>query len=989
MIFKSLNPSLDIPTDLTIWDWLFDPYSEYSPLVRFPASETAGYTNASTKERVSYAQVKEYATYFSTALVKMFGFKEEDTVALFSENTIWYPVAMLGTVRVGGVISGASPAYNVEEMTYALKTAQAKILMTLPSSMEVAVQAAKNAGIPQDRIFLLEGNVEGYTTMQQLIDIGRSYGQEGQVKPFKIPPEKKNKDVCAFLSFSSGTTGLPKAVMIAHQNVIAQCLQVKQVTPENHKRILAVLPLFHIHQLHLPILLNAEVYMLPAFNMESMLEAITTFKIPEILLVPPIIIRLIRDPIVSKYDLSHVRRFSSGAAPLSKEMLKLLQEKFPGTGFKQGYGMTESCSCITAHPPEKMGYEYAFRVGTVVANTEVKIIDIDSGAELGYDQPGEILARGPQIVMGYLNNPKATRETFDEDGWLHTGDVGKMDKEGFITITDRIKEMIKVKGIGVAPAELEGSLLGHPDVEDAAVLAIPDDYSGEKPKAYVVLKSGRQSEAAEVGKRLIKFIKENKVRHKWLAEVEITDVIPKSASGKILRRVLRDMQRNGTNKGLVVRDEKAKFRDDDRRVVLDAEIVEKIEASGNFCIIPPKGLLDRFLATLREETETARREHQQVLVLVFGHGEEGSVGITIGGSGCALAAPRLTRQQFSAVVGPGVDVTLLTTSCFLGGWVIRPLAGEFFLSSMTKFNITEMTAEEEEEEMSRAWANSLSRGRGSSVFITAVFSELIRASGAMYNPFSNDHVISFAAQDDKWDSEWRARSGFPLLDYKKRWEELRELLGPTGSIGRGYHNLVKAKARLYLESFPGPSNASGNMVFHLRLIELLRGKRFDEDSLVRLNDTLDYRLSAMQLATQYVSFLDISFVDRLLFDTESWKNAADSSADTVTKAHTYNTVLDYVLDAKLFDVPLRTQGWAHLKPKEYLAIALVESGLGAKQIREGIARLKTLKTGAQHFLIQTPLGKAMMNDEKVVRHCDEFNETVEKFRNSPEILIAQ
>ncbi|PGH09205.1 hypothetical protein AJ79_05734 [Helicocarpus griseus UAMH5409] len=566
MIFKSAHSQLDIPTDITVWDWLFDPYSGYSPFANFPASEIAGYTNAATKDRISFAQVKEYTTLLSTALVKMFNFKEGETVSLFSQNTIWYPVAMLGAIRAGGVVSGASPAYNVEEMSYALKTANARILMTMPSSMDVAVKAARNAGIPKSRIFLLEGEIEGYTTMRQLLDIGRSYGSEGQVRAFKIPRGKANKDVCGFLSFSSGTTGLPKAVMIAHQNVIAQCLQVRQITTMDHKKILAVLPLFHItglvHQLHLPILINAEVYMLPSFTMEAMLDAITTFKIAEVLLVPPILIRMVRDPIVSRYDLSHVRRFSSGAAPLSAEILALLEKKFPQTGFKQGYGMTESCSCITAHPMEKTSYEYAARVGRIVANTEVKIIHPDTGAELGYDEPGEILARGPQIVMGYLNNARATEETFDKDGWLHTGDVGKMDREGFITITDRIKEMIKVKGIGVAPAELEDLLLGHPDVEDVAVLGIRDDYSGEKPKAFVVLKPGVAAggDRAEVGKRLIQYVKDNKVRHKWVVEVEFIDEIPKSASGKILRRVLRQLESGGEGRGLAVRDEKETVR---------------------------------------------------------------------------------------------------------------------------------------------------------------------------------------------------------------------------------------------------------------------------------------------------------------------------------------------------------------------------------------------------------------------------------------------
>lgn len=317
--------------------------------------------------------------------------------------------------------------------------------------------------------------------------------------------------------------------------------------------------------MHLPILRNAHVYMLPSFTMESMLATIVKYRIPEALLVPPIIIRLLRDPIVSNYDLSHLQTFSSGAAPISVELLQELERRFPGTGFKQGYGMTESCSCITTHPPDKQTYRYAHTVGRIVANTEVKIIDPESGRELGYNEPGEILARGPQVVMGYLGNEKATRDTFDSDGWLHTGDVGFIDREGFITITDRIKEMIKVKGIGVSPAELEDLLLGHPVVEDAAVTGIPDEYSGERPKAYVVVKPGVRGEISgpdgwvDLGRRLIDYVREKKVRHKWIEEVEFVDEIPKSASGKILRRVLRDQDRAGRKNVVVRADKKAKL----------------------------------------------------------------------------------------------------------------------------------------------------------------------------------------------------------------------------------------------------------------------------------------------------------------------------------------------------------------------------------------------------------------------------------------------
>jgi 4-coumarate--CoA ligase len=543
-----------VPEQLTTWDWLFD--SPYSPIQKYPPGELAGFQNGLTKERVDWMDVKNYSTYISTALVKKYGLKAGNTIALFSMNTVWYPVAMFAGLRAGAKISGASPAYNIEEMTYALKTADAKFLMTTPGSMDIAAASAKAAGLPQSNIFLLEGELPGYTTIKDLIRVGESYGESRQTPAFKLQPGQKNKDVCGFLSFSSGTTGLPKAVMISHQNVIAQCLQIQQITPEAQKKVMAVLPMFHItglvHQMHLPVLRNAEVIMLPQFTMEKMLDMIAEYKLTELLLVPPILIRLVRDPIVKKYDLSHVTRFSSGAAPVSEEIIQQLQKIFPQAGFKQGYGMTESCSCITAHPPDKFDWKYAHTGGSIVASTEVKIIKDDcSEGDIGED--GEVLARGPQIVMGYLNNDTATRETFDSDGWLHTGDRGAIDAEGMMHITDRIKELIKVKGIGVAPAELEDLLLGHPSVEDVAVLSVKDDWSGELPKAYVVLKPGIE-ESAAIGRDIIAYVKEKKVRHKWVKEVEFIGEIPKSPSGKILRRILRDKEKEGRF-GLVVKDE--------------------------------------------------------------------------------------------------------------------------------------------------------------------------------------------------------------------------------------------------------------------------------------------------------------------------------------------------------------------------------------------------------------------------------------------------
>lgn len=455
-------------------------------------------------------------------------------------------------------------------MTHALKTADTKILFTLPNSMEVAVAAAQNAGVPKSHVLLLEGSAWGFQGLQDLIQRGSSIPP---VPHYSIPRSDgtSNKDVCGYLNFSSGTTGFPKAVMLSHHNVIAQCLQLRplQLLPQDGiYKTVAVMPLFHITGLvrfvTYPVFMNGDCIMMPAFKMDLMLETIIKHKIEELIFVPPILIRLVRDPIVDKHlpELRRIiQRFSSGSAPMSPEVIRQLQAKFPHAGFRQGYGATESTACISCHPPSHFDYRYAHTGGMLVANTTARVVDLSDPARLlGPGQTGEICARGPQIAMGYLGNPAATAESFDSEGFLHTGDVGHIDKEGMIHIEDRIKEMIKVKGLQVPPAELEDLLLGYEMVEDCAVLGIPDEYAGERPKAYVVLKQG-VSVGEEVGRQLLRCVREKKVRYKWLAEIEFVDSIPKGPTGKLLRRVLKVGDKDPKRKrGLTVKDETARAR---------------------------------------------------------------------------------------------------------------------------------------------------------------------------------------------------------------------------------------------------------------------------------------------------------------------------------------------------------------------------------------------------------------------------------------------
>lgn len=436
-------------------------------------------------------------------------------------------------------------------------------MVTLPGSIEAAVAAAKSAGIPRSNILLLEGEAPGFKSIQELIQRG---GSLPPADVYHIPQGRTNTEICGYLNFSSGTTGYPKAVMLSHHNIIAQCLQLRQLQllPEDGRyRTIAVMPLFHITGLvrfiTYPVFMNGECFMLPQFKMEPMLEAIIAHRIEELIFVPPILIRVVRDPAVTPYLpqlRAVVKRFSSGSAPMSPEILRLLEARFPGTGFRQGYGATESTACISSHPPSHFAYRYAHTGGKLVANTVAKVVDLsDASRLLGPGETGEICARGPQIAMGYLGNPEATAESFDEEGYLHTGDVGHIDEEGLIHIEDRIKEMIKVKGIQVAPAELEDLLLGHDLVEDCAVLGIRDEYAGEKPKAYVVVKGG-VSANKELGRALLRYVRERKVRYKWLAEVEFAESIPKGPTGKLLRRLLKASdQKADRRKGLCVRDD--------------------------------------------------------------------------------------------------------------------------------------------------------------------------------------------------------------------------------------------------------------------------------------------------------------------------------------------------------------------------------------------------------------------------------------------------
>ena len=339
------------------------------------------------------------------------------------------------------------------------------------------------------------------------------------------------------LPYSSGTTGLPKGVMLTHYNLVANICQMEHVLDyEGDEAGLAALPFFHIYGMQ--VLMNGliangvRVVTMPRFDMGDALGLVQSERITRFFAVPPMVLGLAKSPAVADYDLSSLKQIFSGAAPLGADLAQEAADRV-GCEVVQGYGMTE------LSPVTHSTVEGEFRPGTsgvAISNVECRIVDPESGEDLPVGERGELWVRGPMVMVGYLNNPEATAETIDDEGWLHTGDVAVIDDHGHYSIVDRIKELIKYNGFQVPPAELEALLITHPAVVDVAVIGVPEPAVGELPKAFVTLAPGASLTLDEVQA----FVDEHLVSYKQIRLLEEIDVIPKSASGKILRRELRD-----------------------------------------------------------------------------------------------------------------------------------------------------------------------------------------------------------------------------------------------------------------------------------------------------------------------------------------------------------------------------------------------------------------------------------------------------------------
>ncbi len=428
-------------------------------------------------------------------------------------------------MAAGGTVTTANPLLTAEELAGQLADVGVSVLVTVPPFLDRALAAAEKADVDEVLVF---GEADGATPFRELV-------------AHRHPPARAvvdpERDVAALL-YSSGTSGLPKGVELTHASLVTSVRQAQAMLDfRADDVVLAVAPLFHAMGLNAVLACGlwagSTVVTLPRFDLEGFLEMIQRHRVTAMIVAPPIMLALAGHPVVDRYDLSSLRLVGCGAAPLSGEVEQHCADRL-GCEVAQGLGMTEATCCVAISPP---GAARRGSVGRLLPGTEARIVDPEGGADLGPGRTGELWVRGPQLMRGYHDQPEATARTIDPDGWLHTGDLCSFDEDGYLYVVDRLKELIKYKGAQVAPAELEQLLLAHPAVADAAVVARPDAEAGEVPVAHVVLRG--QATADE----LRTWVAERVAPYKRLRAVELTDQVPRSMTGKLLRRVLVEAER--------------------------------------------------------------------------------------------------------------------------------------------------------------------------------------------------------------------------------------------------------------------------------------------------------------------------------------------------------------------------------------------------------------------------------------------------------------
>ncbi|MET3721764.1 MULTISPECIES: AMP-binding protein [unclassified Arthrobacter] len=525
-MFSSPFPSVDIP-DVSLYGYLFGGLKEDD-------LDRVAVVDGSSGAETSYRELRDRINALAGSVAAQ-GLGIHGVAAILCPNIPGFTVVFHGLLRAGATVTPVNSLYTADEIEKQLTDASASWLFTISAMLPAAREAAGRAGIPADRLVVLDG-AEGHPSLQDLLTSG------APAPDISFDPATH----VAVLPYSSGTTGRPKGVRLSHRNLVANVAQSRgllKVRPDD--RILALLPFFHIYGL--TVLLNlalrerARLVTIPKFELAEFLRMVQDHKCSYLFIAPPVAVALSKHPLVADYDLSSVHTALSGAAPLDGELGARLAERL-GCRVLQGYGMTEMSPVSHLIPVDATEVPVS-SVGYTVPNMECRLVDPATGEEIevpaeGTSAPGHLLCRGPNVMLGYLNRPEETADTLDADGFLHTGDIATVRADGVVSIVDRLKELIKYKGHQIAPAELEALLLTHPGIADAAVIGTTDADGQEVPMAFVVRQPGADGEQLDEA-AVEEFVAARVAPFKKIRRVRFIDAVPKSSSGKILRRMLR------------------------------------------------------------------------------------------------------------------------------------------------------------------------------------------------------------------------------------------------------------------------------------------------------------------------------------------------------------------------------------------------------------------------------------------------------------------
>ncbi|MCL6610478.1 MAG: AMP-binding protein [Peptococcaceae bacterium] len=501
-------------------------------------------------KKISYGEFNRMVDNFASFLAGC-GVKKGDRVSVFMDNCPQFIISLCGAWKIGAVAVPANPLFNDHELAYELADSGAGTIILLDSLYPVLHPVRKKAKIknvivtghrdflPIDPELPLPASLEVPRQFYpDTVEMSPALNREGTPPPVEID---MNRDL-ALLIYTSGTTRIPVGAMITHSNIMANTICSALWKGAQGGTHLAVLPLFHatglVHSMNTPLYMGGTIVLLAKFDTESVMKAIEKYRCTHWVSIAAMNIAVVNHPEVNRYDLTSLKACSTGGAPVPGKVVQKFEE-ITGCRLIVGYGLSETISQITINP---FKHPREGSVGIPVINTDVKIVDLGGqGREVAPGEPGELLVKGPQVMAGYWGRPVQTAEVIRE-GWLYTGDVARMDSDGYIYILGRKKEMILVSGCGVFPSEVEDHLYQHPAVAEVAVVGRPDPVLGEAVKAYVVLKREYENRVSE--RDILAWARDKMPPCQCPSEIEFMKELPRTGSGKILRRLLADMAGN-------------------------------------------------------------------------------------------------------------------------------------------------------------------------------------------------------------------------------------------------------------------------------------------------------------------------------------------------------------------------------------------------------------------------------------------------------------